>query len=124
MKRIAALLLTLVFSPCPYSAIAQDATPGHLPRERPRRHPRSGGGTQATIFVRESGTLGRYFSTPDGLTLYVTDGDTVANQSTCTGDCAIAWIPFTANEPLSLPPGVPGELTAVRPGRWLHPARL
>ena len=66
---------------------------------------------QATIFVRESGTLGRYFSTPDGRTLYVTDGDTVANQSSCVGDCAIAWIPFSASDPLSLPADVAGELT-------------
>jgi predicted lipoprotein with Yx(FWY)xxD motif/uncharacterized cupredoxin-like copper-binding protein len=109
MKRLAALLLSLVFVTLPIAVAAQDATPstGGTPNAGT---PEAVGGTQATIFVRESGTLGRYFSTPAGLTLYVSNGDTVANQSTCTGDCAIAWIPFSATEPLSLPPGVAGEL--------------
>ncbi|HET9662296.1 MAG TPA: hypothetical protein VFP05_18360 [Thermomicrobiales bacterium] len=109
MKRLAALLLTLVFVTLPIAVAAQDATPstGGTPNAGT---PEAVGGTQATIFVRESGTLGRYFSTPAGLTLYVSDGDTAANQSACTGDCAIAWIPFSATEPLSLPPGVVGEL--------------
>lgn len=111
MKRIAALLLTLVVLTLPGTAFAQDATPSSTEGTPIAGTPEAVGGTQATIFVRESGTLGRYLSTSDGLTLYVTEGDTVANESTCTGDCAIAWIPFTANEPLSLPPGVPGELT-------------
>src|SRR6478736_6547710 len=110
MKRLAALLLSLVFVMLPVAANAQDATPSSTEGTPTAGTPESVGGTQATIFVRESGTLGRYFSTPAGLTLYVFDGDTVANQSACTGDCAIAWIPFTASEPLSLPPGVTGEL--------------
>lgn len=111
MKRLAALLLTLVLVTLPVSVVAQDATPSSTEGTPVVGTPEAVGGTQATIFVRESGTLGRYFSTPDGLTLYVTDGDTVANQSTCIGDCSIAWIPFSATEPLALPPGVPGELT-------------
>jgi predicted lipoprotein with Yx(FWY)xxD motif/uncharacterized cupredoxin-like copper-binding protein len=110
MKRLAALLLTLVFVMLPAAAVAQDATPSSTEGTPTVGTPAAVGGTQATIFVRESGTLGRYFSTPAGLTLYVFDGDTVANQSTCTGDCAIAWITFTAAEPLSLPPGVTGTL--------------
>ncbi len=110
MKRLAALLLSLVFVMLPVAANAQDATPSSTEGTPTAGTPESVGGTQATIFVRESGTLGRYFSTSAGLTLYVFDGDTVANQSACTGDCAIAWIPFTASEPLSLPPGVTGEL--------------
>ena len=109
MKRLAMLLLTLLFATVPVAVAAQDATPVGSPEAT--GSPEAVGGTQATIFVRESGTLGRYFSTPDGRTLYVTDGDAVANQSSCTGDCAIAWIPFSATEPLSLPPDVPGELT-------------
>jgi predicted lipoprotein with Yx(FWY)xxD motif len=109
MKRLATLLLTLLFAAVPVAIAAQDATPVGSPEAT--GSPEAVGGTQATIFVRESGTLGRYFSTPDGQTLYVTDGDTVANQSSCTGDCAIAWLPFSANEPLALPPDVTGELT-------------
>lgn len=109
MKRLAAFLLIVVFVALPVTISAQDATPEASTPVAGT--PEAVGGTQATIFIRESGTLGRYFSTPEGRTLYVTDGDTVANQSTCTGDCSIAWIPFTATEPLALPPGVPGELT-------------
>jgi predicted lipoprotein with Yx(FWY)xxD motif/uncharacterized cupredoxin-like copper-binding protein len=110
MKRLVSLLLTLVLVALPLSAVAQDATPVPEAGTPAAGTPEAVGGTQATIFVRESGTLGRYFSTPEGLALYVTDDDTVANQSTCTGDCAIAWVPFAATEPLSLPPGVEGEL--------------
>jgi predicted lipoprotein with Yx(FWY)xxD motif len=110
MKRLAALLLTLVFLTLPIGVAAQNATPSSTEASPAAGTPEAVGGTQATIFVRESGTLGRYFSTPAGLTLYVSDGDTTANQSTCTGDCAIAWIPFSATEPLSLPPGITGEL--------------
>lgn len=110
MKRFAALLLTLLFVVLPLGANAQDATPSAI-EASPVATPEAVSSTQATIFIRESGTLGRYFSTPDGSTLYVTTGDTVANQSTCTGDCAVAWIPFSAKTPVSLPPGVPGELT-------------
>jgi predicted lipoprotein with Yx(FWY)xxD motif/uncharacterized cupredoxin-like copper-binding protein len=110
MKRLAALLLTLAFVFVPLGASAQDATPSSTEGTPTAATPEAVGGPQATIFVRESGTLGRYFSAQDGATLYVTDGDTTANQSTCSGDCAIAWIPFTATEPLSLPPGVTGEL--------------
>lgn len=109
MKRLATLLLTLLFATIPVAIAAQDATPVGSPEAAGT--PEAVGGTQATIFVRESGTLGRYFSTPDGHTLYITDGDTVANQSTCVDDCAIAWPPFTASEPLSLPPDMAGELT-------------
>lgn len=113
MKRLATLLFMALFVAIPSFAVAQDASPIASPAASPEPvgSPEAVGGTQATIFIRESGTLGRYFSTPDGHALYVTDGDTVANQSTCVGDCAIAWIPFTASEPLSLPPDVPGELT-------------
>lgn len=116
MKRLVALVLTLLFVALPRSGAAQDATPvtGTPVAPTPAAvagTPEAVGGAEATIFVRESGTLGRYFSTPGGNALYVTDGDTVANQSTCTGDCTVAWVPFTATEPLSLPPTTSGELT-------------
>lgn len=105
MKRFAALL-TLMFAALPLAVLAQDATPGTTGAT-----PEAVERTQATLFVRESGTLGRYFSTPDGLALYITEDDTVANQSTCRGECATIWLPIAATEPLSLPPDVPGELS-------------
>ena len=109
MKRLVTLLFTLLVVALPVAVAAQDATPIGSPEAV--GSPEAAGGTQATIFVRESGTLGRYFSSPAGDTLYVTDGDTVPNQSTCLGDCAVAWIPFSASEPLSLPSDLTGELT-------------
>lgn len=109
MKRLAALLVLLVLA-FPLAVAAQDATP-YATGGTPAATPKAVGSTQATIFVRENGTLGRYFSTPDGVALYVTAGDTVANQSSCTGDCAIAWAPFSANTPITLPPDIPGVLS-------------
>ncbi len=109
MKRLAPLLIALLFVMLPAAVAAQDATPVASPGAAGT--PEAVGGPQATIFVRESGTLGRYFSTPDGFALYITDGDTVANESSCVGDCAIVWVPFSAAEPLSLPADVSGELT-------------
>ena len=61
MKRFAALLLTLVFVMLPVAATAQDATPSSTEGTPTAGTPAAVGGTQATIFVRESGTLGRYF---------------------------------------------------------------
>lgn len=105
MKRRALLLSLVILALLPAASIAQDATPEAV----------SGTPTavesDATVFVRESGTLGRYLSTPDGIALYVTDNDTVAEQSSCTGDCTIAWIPFSADDPLALPADVSGALT-------------
>jgi predicted lipoprotein with Yx(FWY)xxD motif len=45
------------------------------------------------------------FETPTDFAVYEFDGDTVANQSTCTGGCLAAWppVPVPANAPVPLP---------------------
>lgn len=67
----------------------------------------------STVFVRQHLELGPYLTDPDGMTLYLFTNDTEAGASVCNGDCAVAWPPFTAEEPLSLPQMVKGELTTI-----------
>ena len=66
-----------------------------------------------TVFVRQDGALGAYLTDPDGMTLYMFTNDTVPGESTCTADCAAVWPPVTADEPLTLPMLVPGELSLI-----------
>jgi len=67
----------------------------------------------STVYIRNHPELGAYFTDRDGMTLYVFTKDTEAGVSTCNGDCATAWMPFTSEEPLTLPQGVDGELTTI-----------
>jgi predicted lipoprotein with Yx(FWY)xxD motif len=50
------------------------------------------------IAVATNAKVGMYLTGEDGKTLYVFKNDTQANQSTCTGDCATNWPPFTLEE--------------------------
>jgi predicted lipoprotein with Yx(FWY)xxD motif/uncharacterized cupredoxin-like copper-binding protein len=103
MKRLVGLVLVALFALLPVgAAIAQEATPEASPAaEAP------------TVFVRQDPALGPYLSDPAGMSLYIFSNDTVAGESTCYDDCATAWPPFTAEEPLSLPFTVDGELTLI-----------
>ena len=60
-----------------------------------------------SMVVATSPTLGDYLTTPQGMTLYTRSTDS-AGQSTCTGSCAIIWIPF---QPPSASPSLPHEAT-------------
>jgi predicted lipoprotein with Yx(FWY)xxD motif/uncharacterized cupredoxin-like copper-binding protein len=53
-----------------------------------------------SIHVREDPVLGRYLSDAEGMTLYLFTNDTTENESTCYDQCAEAWPPFTAEEPV------------------------
>ncbi len=66
-----------------------------------------------TVFVRQDAALGSYLTDPDGMTLYMFTKDTVAGESTCYDDCAANWPPMTAEEPLTLPMLVHGELSLI-----------
>lgn len=66
-----------------------------------------------TVFVRQDAALGSYLSDPDGMTLYRFANDTVAGESACVDDCATAWPPVTADEPLLLPLLVSGDLSLI-----------
>ena len=87
----------------------------------PAEHAADGGATPAaspvaeaatTVATMDSDDLGTYLVDAEGMTLYMftNDEDGVSN---CYDDCATNWPPFSAEEPLTLPEGVPGELTTV-----------
>jgi predicted lipoprotein with Yx(FWY)xxD motif/uncharacterized cupredoxin-like copper-binding protein len=67
---------------------------------------------EPTVSTAESDELGTYLTDAEGMTLYLFTNDE-PGKSNCSGDCATNWPPFTAEEPLSLPEGVPGELTLI-----------
>jgi amicyanin len=67
----------------------------------------------ATVATRTDPTLGTFLTDAKGMTLYLFTKDTTPGQSSCYDQCAQSWPPFTASEPLTLPSGVPGELTTV-----------
>jgi predicted lipoprotein with Yx(FWY)xxD motif len=52
------------------------------------------GGSTLTV-VSTNATIGDYLAGADGKTLYTFTPDTAPNKSTCTGDCATNWPPFT-----------------------------
>jgi predicted lipoprotein with Yx(FWY)xxD motif/uncharacterized cupredoxin-like copper-binding protein len=66
-----------------------------------------------TVFVRVDPALGPFLTDANGMTLYLFTNDTEEGVSACYDDCAAAWPPFTADEPLSLPGNVEGELTTI-----------
>jgi len=70
------------------------------------------GGASASVFVRQDPVLGTILTDPKGMTLYLFTKDTKANASVCEGDCATNWPAYTAEEPLTLPMGVDGELAS------------
>jgi predicted lipoprotein with Yx(FWY)xxD motif len=55
------------------------------------------GGTVHTVNAVQDATLGGYLTGDDGRTLYIFTNDS-AGTSTCTGDCAASWPPFTLEE--------------------------
>ncbi len=69
--------------------------------------------TATTVEVAETPELGQFFTDAEGRTLYLWTVDTVAGASNCYGPCVDNWPLFTADEPLTLPDGVDGELTLI-----------
>jgi predicted lipoprotein with Yx(FWY)xxD motif/uncharacterized cupredoxin-like copper-binding protein len=69
---------------------------------------------ETSVGWSEDADLGIFLTTTDGMTLYVFKNDKPgAGKSSCDASCAENWPPFTAEEPLTLPAGVPGELSTV-----------
>lgn len=93
MRRLALcfmLLSSLVFAP---NAIAQD---------------------EATVAVAEDPELGQILTDTEGMTLYLfTNDEQGSGTSVCNDDCLANWPAFTAEDPLTLPEGVDGELTQI-----------
>ncbi|CAN5697271.1 hypothetical protein BH23CHL4_BH23CHL4_19830 [soil metagenome] len=95
MKRWLAFLFAVVlFSVTAFGAVAQDEE-------------------TTTVAVAESDELGQYLTDAEGMTLYLFMNDTEEGVSNCIDECAGAWPPFTAEEPLTLPERVDGELTII-----------
>jgi len=68
---------------------------------------------EPTVYVRHDPELGAYLTDQDGMTLYLFTQDTEAGVSTCYDKCAENWPIFTAEEPLTLPSSVDGELSLI-----------
>jgi predicted lipoprotein with Yx(FWY)xxD motif len=66
-----------------------------------------------TLLLAETPELGQFFTDAEGRTLYLWTVDTAAGASNCYGPCVDFWPIFTADEPLTLPAGVDGELTQI-----------
>lgn len=68
--------------------------------------------SDATVATSETPELGTFLTDAEGMTLYLFTKD-VPGTSNCTGDCLVNWPAFVASDPLTLPDGVPGELTQI-----------
>lgn len=66
----------------------------------------------ATVSTSETPELGTFLTDAEGMTLYMFTKDE-PGKSNCSGDCLANWPPFVASDPLTLPEGVPGELTQI-----------
>lgn len=65
----------------------------------------------AFVQVSMDPALGAILTDAEGMTLYLFTNDTVPNESVCYDDCAVNWPPLEPGENMTLPAGVPGELT-------------
>jgi len=65
-----------------------------------------------TVAVAESDDLGEFLVDAEGMTLYLFTNDS-PGMSACDEGCLENWPAFTAEDPLTLPEGVPGELTLI-----------
>jgi predicted lipoprotein with Yx(FWY)xxD motif len=65
-----------------------------------------------TVLVSETPELGEFLTDAEGMTLYLFTNDE-PGVSNCSGDCLANWPAFSAEEPLTLPEGVPGELGTI-----------
>jgi predicted lipoprotein with Yx(FWY)xxD motif len=75
-----------------------------------------GEGTPAPASSLEVGfteELGPFLTDAEGKTVYLFTQDTEPGETVCYDDCAVNWPPVPAEETMVLPPGIPGELTAV-----------
>jgi len=65
-----------------------------------------------TVATAETDELGAFLTDAEGMTLYLFTKDS-PGTSACSGGCLENWPAFTAEEPLTLPEGVPGELSLI-----------
>ena len=65
------------------------------------------------LAVAQDPAVGSFLTDAEGNTLYLFTPDTTPGESTCYDDCAEAWPPLAPAEGMTLPAGVPGELTTI-----------
>jgi predicted lipoprotein with Yx(FWY)xxD motif len=65
------------------------------------------------LAIAQAPAVGSFLTDAEGNTLYLFTPDTTPGESTCYDDCAEAWPPLVPAEGMSLPAGVPGELTTI-----------
>jgi predicted lipoprotein with Yx(FWY)xxD motif len=79
--------------------------------------PESSGGAAESYEVKvATGSVGSYLTGEDGKTLYIFKNDTAGSgKSTCGGDCATTWPPFTVDDKdeLKAGTGVTGALDVI-----------
>lgn len=93
-------------------AVPGAAVPGASPTASPAASPMAEGGT--TVMTAESMELGTIFTDAEGMTLYIFLSDTPdSGESTCYDQCEENWPVFSADEPLTLPDDVSGELGTI-----------
>lgn len=67
-----------------------------------------------TVSTMDSDEYGTYLTDAQGMSLYIFTQDTAnSGESACYDKCEENWPVFTAEEPLTLPEGVPGELGTI-----------
>jgi predicted lipoprotein with Yx(FWY)xxD motif len=66
----------------------------------------------STVAMAETDDLGEFLVDAEGMTLYLFTNDS-PGMSACDEEYLEYWPAFTAQEPLTLPEGVPGELTQI-----------
>ena len=68
---------------------------------------------EAFLAIAQDPSVGSFLTDAEGNTLYLFTPDTTPGESTCYDDCAEAWPILEPAEGMSLPAGVPGELTTI-----------
>lgn len=68
----------------------------------------------AFLAVSDNKDLGAILTDAAGKTLYLFTPDTTAGESACYDECAANWPPLAPAADMTLPEGVPGELTTVK----------
>ena len=67
-----------------------------------------------SVLVLDDPELGEILTDADGMVLYTFANDEQGSGvSSCEGDCLANWPAFISDDPLTLPDGVPGELTQI-----------
>ncbi len=65
------------------------------------------------LAVAQDPAVGAFLTDAEGNALYLFTPDTTPGESTCYDDCAEAWPILAPAEEMTLPAGVPGELTTI-----------